>query len=449
MGQFLVADDEPEVLEFLIDVLEADGHEAVAAQDGAQAWDLLESREFDVVVTDLRMAGRDGLALLAHAHARSPGTQVILITAYGSVGTAVRAMRDGAFDYIEKPFSSPEALRLLASRALERRQRLAQRERILQVPGSLPPLSHGDPRMTPVVSALSKVAPTDASVLLLGETGTGKEIAARTLHAFSRRANGPFVAVNCAALSESLLESELFGHERGAFTGAHSLRRGRIELAEHGTFFLDEVGELKPPLQAKLLRVLQEGQYERVGGTRSLQANVRWVAATNRDLTAMVHEGHFREDLYHRISVFPLCLPPLRERPRDVIPIARQLLERISVALGRPALRLSADAQAWLSSAELPGNIRELSNRLQRAAILAVDDQIERHELSDEPGTLYGAKPTVHAPTSANPWSLEAVERETIQKALAHCDGNRKHAAELLGIGVRTLYEKLKRWDSH
>lgn len=448
MAKFLIADDEPEVLDFLIDVLEADGHEATAARDGTEAWDLLDSRVFDVVVTDLRMAGRDGLDLMAHAHSRAPDTQVILITAYGSVSTAVRAMRDGAFDYVEKPFASPEALRHLASRALERGQQLKQRARIVQRSHCLPPLSHGDPRMAPVVSALSKVAPTDTSVLLLGETGTGKEVAARTLHALSRRSDGPFVAINCAALSEGLLESELFGHERGAFTGAIAQRRGRIELAEGGTFFLDEVGELKPLLQAKLLRVLQERQFERVGGTRTQRADVRWVAATNRDLTAMVQGGHFREDLYHRIAVFPLHLPPLRERRQDLIPIARQLLDQLASAQNRPKLILSADAQDWLLGLELAGNIRELSNRLERAAILASGDRIDSRALRDEPGLPCGSAQTRYEPSIANPWRLETVERETIQNALAFCHGNRTRAAELLGIGVRTLYEKLKRWDS-
>jgi two-component system, NtrC family, response regulator AtoC len=448
MAKFLIADDEPEVLDFLIDVLEADGHEATCARDWTEAWDLLNAHVFDVVITDLRIAGRDALDLMAHAHSRSPDTQVIVITAHGSVSSAVRAMRDGAFDYVEKTFASPEALRLIASRALERRQQLKQRARTVQRSLSLPPLSHGDPRMAPVVSALSKVAPTDTCVLLLGETGTGKEIAARTLHALSRRSDGPFVAVNCAALSEELLESELFGHERGAFTGATAQRRGRIELAEGGTFFLDEIGELKPLLQAKLLRVLQERQFERVGGTRTQQANVRWIAATNRDLTAMVHGGHFREDLYHRIAVFPLHLPPLRERRQDLLPIASQLLEQLASAHNRPKLGLSADAQDWLLGAELGGNIRELSNRLERAAILASGDEIDSRALSDEPGLLYSSKRTPYEHSIANPWSLEIVERETIQNALAFCQGNRRRAAELLGIGVRTLYEKLKRWDS-
>jgi two-component system response regulator FlrC len=305
--------------------------------------------------------------------------------------------------------------------------------------------------MAKVMAALERVARTDATVLLLGETGTGKEVAARTLHAASARASRPFVAVNCAALSEALLESELFGHEKGAFTGASSQRRGRLELAEGGTFFLDEIGELKHDLQAKLLRVLQERRFERIGGTRTLSADVRWIAATNRDLRAMLEAGTFREDLYHRLAVFPIRLPPLSERRADILPLADTLLRRIGAELGRTALHLNADARALLLGAELRGNIRELKNVLERAAILSDDGGIGAEHLWLDPSAVTrerGSSPALRDSTrnAAPATSLEELERHAIEQALTDSKGNRRRAAEQLGIGLRTLYEKLKRY---
>src|SRR3954451_7680154 len=303
MARILVVDDEEGVRSFIAEVLEGEHNVVQTAADGDEAAAELDRQAFDVVLSDLKMPGRDGLALLAKIRAEQPETQVILLTAHGTVETAVSAMKSGAFDFLQKPIGSPAELRLLVARALERRRLLAAREHSTRADAeATPPLTYGDPVMAPVRAALDKVARTEATVLLLGETGTGKEVAARALHAASHRAGRPFVAINCAALSESLLESELFGHEKGAFTGAHAQRRGRLELAEGGTFFLDEVGELKADLQAKLLRVLQERRFERLGGPRTLAADVRWVAATNRDLRAMILTGAFREDLYHRLA---------------------------------------------------------------------------------------------------------------------------------------------------
>ena len=443
MARILVVDDEEGVRSFVAESLE-DEHDLVqTARDGDEAAALLDRQSFDVVVTDLKMPGRDGLALLSKIRAEQPETQVILLTAQGTVESAVQAMKSGAFDYLQKPIGSPGELRLLVSRALERRQLLTARESASRANAdATPPLTYGDPAMAPVVSALEKVARTDATVLLLGETGTGKEVAARTLHAASARAARPFVAINCAALSESLLESELFGHEKGAFTGAHAQHRGRLELAEGGTFFLDEIGELKQHLQAKLLRVLQERRFERVGGTRTMTADVRWVAATNRDLRAMIQAGTFREDLYHRLSVFPVHLPPLRERPADIAPMAEALLRRAAADLGRPPLRLSDEARALLMAAELRGNIRELKNVLERAAILADGDVVRASHILVEPPLTKttGAFPPI--PST----KMEDIERAAILQALGETSGNRRLAAERLGIGVRTLYDKLKRY---
>ena len=436
MARVLVVDDEEGIRDFVADALEDDGHVTVQAKDGAEAAERLRAEAFDLMITDLRMPGLDGMALVRTARAEQPEMEVIVLTAHGSVETAVEAMKLGAFDYLRKPIGSPGELRLLVSRALERRTLLALRDRSAREAPQLPQLSYGDPAMQPVVEAVEKVARTNATVLLLGESGTGKEVAARTIHALSPRSKGPFVAVNCAAIAEGLLESELFGHERGAFTSAVATRRGRIELADGGTLFLDEIGELKLELQSKLLRVLQERRFERVGGTRTMEADVRWIAATNRDLERMLAEGRFREDLYHRLAVFPVRMPPLRDRRRDIMPLAETLLARIGRDLGRPGLRLGAEARKAIPEADWPGNVRELANALERAAILADGPELRVRDL----GTLALTR------RAAGGGSLDDVERDAIARTLAEVGGNRRQAAERLGIGLRTLYEKLKRY---
>ncbi|MCA9648314.1 MAG: sigma-54-dependent Fis family transcriptional regulator [Myxococcales bacterium] len=464
MTSVLVVDDEEGLRSFLVEALLDDGHDVTQAGDGEEALRILAKQGFEVVLTDLKMPRVDGMSLLRRLRDEQPEVEVIVLTAHGTVDTALEAMRLGAFDYLQKPLSSPTELRLLVARAAER-YRLRSLAEVSRRDEGLR-LSYGAPAMTAVETALRKVAPTEATVLLLGESGTGKEVAARAVHGWSRRAEGPFVAINCAALSESLLESELFGHEKGAFTGAAARRRGRIELAARGTFFLDEVGELAPTLQAKLLRVLQERSFERVGGTQTLQADVRWVAATNRDLGRMVGEGSFREDLYHRLAVFPVRLPPLRERAQDIPALAEVLLHRVAVSLGRPRLHLGLAAASALEAAAWPGNVRELANTLERAAILADGDEIGPEHLV-MPGTMTavvvpppastpepagsggGASQAAASPAAApgQARTLAEIEREAIVHTLEQCEGNRRRAAELLGIGVRTLYDKLKRYD--
>jgi two-component system, NtrC family, response regulator AtoC len=443
MARILIADDEAGLREFLTDALELDDHVVVAAKDGREAAKLLDERGFDLVLTDLKMPGLDGMALLRKVRAEQPEIEVIVMTAYGTVDNAVEAMKLGAFEYLQKPISGPDELRLLVARAVEHRglkDRVAGASRRGDEPAG-PPLTYGDPAMKPVVEAIEKVARTAATVLLLGESGTGKEVAARAIHAQSPRALKPFMAINCAALSEQLLESELFGHEKGAFTGATERKRGRLELADGGTFFLDEVGELRPELQAKLLRVLQERRFERVGGSRTLEVDVRWIAATNRDLRAMIDDGRFREDLYHRLAVFPIKLPPLRERKHDLLSLASTLLDRIARDLKRPRPRLSPAAEQRLLAARWRGNVRELANTLERAAILAEGDTIDASHIwiedSDKPSP---------AAASAEVKPLVELEREAILHALEVVGGNRRRAAELLGIGERTLYDKLKRY---
>jgi two-component system response regulator AtoC len=468
MASVLVVDDEEGIRSFLAEALLDEGHHVQEAADGEEALRALSRQGFEVVLTDLTMPRLDGMGLLARLRQEQPEIEVIVLTAHGTVDTALQAMKLGAFDYLQKPLSSPAELRLLVARAAER-YRLRGLAEAARREGT-PRLSYGALAMAGVESALRKVAPTEATVLLLGESGTGKEVAARAVHAWSRRADGPLMAINCAALSESLLESELFGHEKGAFTGAVERRRGRIELSQKGTFFLDEVGELAPTLQAKLLRVLQERCFERVGGTQTIRADVRWVAATNRDLPAMVQSGRFREDLYHRLAVFPVQLPPLRERPEDIAPLAEVLLHRVAASLGRPHLRLDPDAIAALVAAPWPGNVRELANTLERAAILADGDRILPEHLvmpgraaprpAVAPAVTPGPATTVSPPSSAATATTAAttastgpvrtlaeIERDAIMQALEQHDGNRRRAAEQLGIGVRTLYDKLKRYE--
>jgi two-component system, NtrC family, response regulator AtoC len=441
MARILVADDEPGLREFVADALELDAHVVVQAPDGRAAAKLLDERGFDLLITDLKMPGLDGLQLLRKVRLEQPEVEVIVMTAHGTVDTAVEAMKLGAFEYLQKPLSGPDELRLLVQRAAEHR---GLRDRALgESVQKGPPLTYGDPAMKPVMLAIDKVAKTSATVLLLGESGTGKEVAARTVHDLGSRAGKPFMAINCAALSETLLESELFGHEKGAFTGASERKRGRLELADGGTFFLDEVGELKAELQAKLLRVLQERRFERVGGSRTLEVDVRWVAATNRDLHGMIDAGTFREDLYHRLAVFPIRLPPLRDRKADLIPIAKNLLHRVAADLKRSVPKLTPAAEQRLLAAEWRGNVRELANALERAAILADGAVIDAsHIWLDEPTP--SSRPAASVDSLIRP--LADLEHDAILAVLEHVGGNRRRAAELLGIGERTLYDKLKKY---
>jgi two-component system response regulator FlrC len=438
MAHVLIVDDEPGIRSFLAEVLKGEGHVVTTAADGEEASRLLDQRGFHLVITDLRMPRVDGMTVVRKVRSESPDTEVIVLTGNATVATAVEAMRLGAFDYLVKPLSGPDELRLVVGRALERKRLREDRQRSQRGPDTSDEFVAHDPGMLAVVAQVDKVAATDATVLLFGESGTGKELLAQRLHRRSRRREGPFVAVNCAALSDTLLESEIFGHERGAFTGATATRRGRFELADGGTLFLDEIAELRPGLQAKLLRVLQDYRFERVGGSRTIEVDVRVVAATNRNLEEAQLEGTLRADLYHRLAVFPIRLPPLRERTGDILPLARHLLQRIGRQLGRRDLALDPAAETALLTYTWPGNVRELANLLERAAILADGSTLTVGHLAIPAAAQAPAFPTTFDGT------LEELEREAIKRALAAEGGHRKNAAARLGIGLRTLYEKLK-----
>ena len=437
LGSVLVVDDEDGIRSFLAESLEREGHEVSRAENGAEALKLAREQSFDLVITDLRMPVLGGMELVRTLRSEQPDVEIVVLTAFGDVSTAVEALKLGAFDYLEKPISGPKAVRSLVAEALARRSKLtANRPSHSQLPR--PDLASSAPSMVAVVDAVQKVAKTSATVLLSGESGTGKEVTARAIHELSSRSDKPFVAINCAVLTESLLESELFGHERGAFTGAHTERKGRLEIADGGTFFLDEVGELQPALQAKLLRAIEEKSFERLGGSKSIKVDVRWIAATHRDLRAMVRERSFRDDLYHRLAVFPVKLPALRERLEDLPVIAMNLLRALS---GRE-VPLSMPVLDELRRYPWPGNIRELRNALERALILS-----DGQALAVEHFSLVDDTPDAVAPSGGGPSSLEELERLAIERALKQAGGNRKNAAAALGIGLRTMYEKIKRYE--
>lgn len=461
-GRVLVADDEEGIRSFIAESLERDGHDIVEAADGEAALRAAREEPFDVVITDLKMPKLDGMSLVRTLRTEQPDVEIIVLTAFGDVSTAVEAMKLGVFDYLQKPISAPARIRELVKGALGRRVELAVAKN--DASGSAHPsrtkLTFGAAAMVPVVAALTKVAKSGATVLLQGESGTGKEVAARFLHDSSARREKPFVAINCAVLTEHLLESELFGHEKGSFTGAHAQRRGRIELADGGTFFLDEVGELKSSLQAKLLRVLEERSFERLGGSQLVEVDVRWIAATHRDLRAMVREGTFRDDLYHRLAVFPIRLPPLRDRREDIVPLSEALVAELAAAAGRAAPRLDEAMKERLRSENWPGNVRELRNALERAMILAEGAPVlrpehlwlETSEADQEPeaaaGPLHPRPSSARTAANSEGVSLADLERQTIERTLASVGGNRKAAAAKLGIGLRTLYDKLKRYQT-
>jgi two-component system, NtrC family, response regulator HydG len=432
MARILVADDEPKLGKLLAEALEADGHVVARAGGGREALARLQEG-VDVVVTDLRMPEVDGLAVLRAARALAPPPEVVLMTAYASAESAVEAMKAGAADYVTKPISMDE-LRLRVRRLAAQREAERRSESLLA--RLTPALVAESAAMQAVLASARQVAPTDATVLLLGESGTGKTQLARYVHYQSRRAAGPLVEVHCAALPETLLESELFGHEKGAFTGATQRRLGHLAAADRGTVFLDEIGEIPAPTQVKLLRFLQERRFVPLGATEERRVDVRVVSATNRDLAAAVKAGSFREDLYYRLNVFAIRVPSLRERPEDVLPIA----ERFLGGRGVPAEKLSPAARERLAAHPWPGNVRELENALERALILAGDDEVRPEHLIDAPA----AGRARAAEVLCDGFDLDAFERDLIEAAIERSGGNKAAAARLLGITRRRLYSRLE-----
>ena len=430
----MVVEDDADLREALTDTLELAGYTAIATADAEQALAWLEKGNPGLVLSDVQMPGMDGHALLRTLKARRPDIPVILMTAYGQIEKAVQAIRDGAADYLPKPFE-PDRLLAIVARHFRQAGEPASTGVVADDPGS-----------RALLELARRVAASEASVLLTGESGVGKEVFARYIHQHSGRQKGPFIAVNCAAIPENLLESVLFGHEKGAFTGASTTQPGKFEQANSGLLLLDEVSEMPLNLQAKLLRVLQEREVERVGARTPVPLDVRVIAATNRDLAAWVREGKFREDLYYRLNVFPLEIPPLRDRPGDIASLARHFLKRSEQLVGRGGFTLSAAAMAELTGYTWPGNIRELCNVIQRAMILAADAEIRPEHLMLPKSSTRAMPETAGDMGLPGEVGLKDVERETILGTLKRMEGSRRRTAEALNMSERTLRHKLKQY---
>ncbi|MBI2203742.1 MAG: sigma-54-dependent Fis family transcriptional regulator [Candidatus Rokubacteria bacterium] len=445
----LVADDDPGLRESLQRTLTRAGHRVLLAPDGRAALEQLQGGGVDLVLTDLKMPGLTGLELLRAAKEVAPDVDVILLTAFGTVEEAVSAMKDGAYDFLTKPFRGEQLLKLV-TKALERRQLIQQNRALqkqLEALRGKGQIIGGSPAFRRTMTLVEQVADSSANVLIQGESGTGKELVARRIHELSARHGGPFVAVNCAALPETLLESELFGYEKGAFTGAAGRKEGRFELADGGTLFLDEVADLSLVTQPKILRVLQEGEFEHLGGTRTLRVDVRIVAATNADLAQRVREKKFREDLYYRLNVINVHVPPLRERRDDVRLLVQHFVRLYAAKNNRPLEGLSEDAMRRLETYGWPGNVRELENVIERGVVLTrgalIDVQDLPHEIAG--GEAQGAVSQGIAALIGVP--LGEIERRLLEETLRVTGGNKTRAAQLLGIDVRTVARKLERQE--
>jgi DNA-binding NtrC family response regulator len=454
----LLVEDKDSLRAMLRLALEGQGHAVIEARDQKEAVAALANMRPGVVLSDLRLPEGDGFGVLRAAKELDPEMPVIVMTAFGSIEDAVAAMKEGALDFLAKPVD-PDHLLLLVERALSQRRLVTENMLLkeeLAIRRGAPQIVGDHPKLKQMTMALQRAAMSDATVLLEGESGTGKELFARALHALSARADGPFVAINCAAIPETLLETELFGHEKGAFTGAANRKPGKFEVAHRGTLFLDEIGDLPLPLQAKILRALEEKRFERVGGTASLQVDVRVVAATNRNLKAAVAARQYREDLYFRLSVFPISIPPLRDRAEDIPTLARYFIDRFCRDLNKKALMLAPSAIGDLSAYAWPGNVRELQNCIERAVILTEGDTIHSRHLN-----LTTRSPSPLEATNGDPWdgidlsgtladasrrAVSEVERRKIEQALKDASGNRMRAAELLQIPQKMLIGKLREY---
>jgi len=438
MATVAVLDDEARMVEIVSMILRRAGYEVRGFTEPEKLLDSLDAEPVELLLTDLKMPGLDGVQVLERARAKLPGLPVILFTAHATVKTAIAAMKRGAYDYVSKPFDNAELVGLVG-RALDH-ARLRGDARYLGATGKTRIVAQSD-AMKRVLSMVRRVAPSRSTVLITGESGTGKEVVARALHYFGSRADEPFVALNVKALSESVLESELFGHVAGAFTGARGDKPGVFERADGGTLLLDEIGEVSVDFQAKLLRTLQEREVQPVGATEARPVDVRLVAATHRDLAADVKAGRFREDLFFRLNVIPIHIPPLRERRDDVLPLARAFLARVAADEGRALRGWTPEVEAWLLGHDWPGNVRELQNAIERGAVLAIGDTIELADV--EPGSAS----TGEEATGTLAELLDRATAEHVRRVLADCDGKRVEAAKRLGIDRTTLYRLMRKHE--
>jgi DNA-binding NtrC family response regulator len=446
MARICVIDDKELIRDSLQETLGREDHTVTAFGDPVEALDAVKGGTFDLALSDLKMPRMDGITLIREMRAANCDTPVIVMTAYGTVASAVEAMKLGACDYIQKPFDA-DAIAVVVDRVLQH-SRLARENEALKASicdlHEVRPLIGDSQIMNQLRQRMARVAESDATVLITGESGTGKELVARAIHAKSDRAEHPLLCLNCAALSANLLESELFGHERGAFTGADRMRKGRFELADGGTLLLDEISEMALPLQAKLLRVLQEGEFERVGSSATRRADVRIIATTNRSLGDWVSKKRFRADLFYRLNVLPLVVPPLRERADDIPDLARHFFGRMAGKQGQLPVRLDAAALRLLQEYAWPGNVRELENLCQRAAVLCPEGVVSINLI--EPWLASGAQPAEEFTNLRHGRMIEDAERQLIERTLGRYGGHRAKTAKALGIGVRTLGMKLKQW---
>ncbi|MCD6249412.1 MAG: sigma-54-dependent Fis family transcriptional regulator [candidate division Zixibacteria bacterium] len=450
MPNILVVEDKDSMRNMLHDTLTEEGYRVDSATDGRQAIDLVNNKSYDLVLTDLRMPDVDGLEVLSQVKQIDADTSVIVMTAFGTIENAVSAMKNGAFDFLTKPFDT-EHLCVLVGRALENRRLVAEntllRQELLADHG-IDNIIGKNEKMIELGQLVQKVATSDASVLLQGESGTGKELFAKAIHTLSPRKDGPYITINCAAIPGELLENELFGSEKGAFTGAHARKMGKFEIADSGTIFLDEIGDMDIALQAKLLRVLQQKSFERLGGTKTVDIDVRVIAATNMNLTELIRQKKFREDLYYRLSVFPLNIPALKERPDDVPLLADCFIDKYCREMGKSVKNLTKDALSLLQKYHWPGNVRELENTIERAVILAETRKITPEHLAirlrrtDEIQLREG---TGLKEIGAN--AQATAERGAIIRVLKEVRGNKRKAAKVLQIDYTTLFDKLKKYD--
>jgi len=456
--QILVVDDDRSSVDAITEVLKREGHQLFVADGGRAAIQILERKRIDLVITDLQMPDMDGMSLLKHISNQHTHTQVIILTGFGTIDSAVEAMSAGAFNYLQKPIDL-NVLRSTTAGALERRALLLQnvnlRQQLDEKFGFANMIGQSKP-MTNLFQLIRRVAPTDATVLITGENGVGKEYIAKAIHNHSRRKDKQFKPINCGAITPTLLESELFGHERGAFTGATARKIGIFEQSDGGTLFLDEIGEMAPEAQVRLLRVLEEGEFTRVGGSQSIKGDVRVLAATNKDLENAVNNREFRADLFHRINVFRLRVPPLRERVEDIPLLANHFVQEISRRYGKIITNINLEAMEYLTQQEWHGNVRELRNMIETAVILSTSETITLADLSTD---FFQSTTSIPTQTTSGHSSLdserfghvgmtmEELEKEAIIRALKETDGNRGKAADMLGIGVRTLYRKLESYQ--